>query len=88
MDYDIDFTQFDEDGFCNCYEEVGDEDLQDEGFDSVDPEDGHELTDRLNEQLKEHNVIILSTFFDGDPGMGIMYMAVPLDEFKKKRAGG
>ena len=82
----IDFTQFDEDGFCTCYEEVGEEDLQDEGFVDINPEDFQlEVVKELRDQLAEHNLTILETWPGGDPGMGIMLMVVPLDEFEKAR---
>lgn len=82
----IDFTQFDESGFCACYEAVGDEDIQDEGFTGIDCEDFQTtVLDELRDQLAEHNLTILETWSGGDPGMGIMVMVVPLDEFEKAR---
>lgn len=82
----IDLTQFDENGFCDCYEEVDEEDLQDEGFVSVDPEDFQiEVIETLRNQLAEHNLTILETWPGGDPGMGTLLMVVPLDEFEKAR---
>ena len=84
----IDFTQFDESGFCDCYEVVGDEDIQDEGFVSIDPEDYQtQVLDNIRDQLAEHNLTILETWAGGDPGMGTYVMVVPLDEFKKARKG-
>lgn len=82
----IDFTQFDESGFCTCYEEVGEEDLQDEGFVAIDPEDYQtEVLEKLRDQLAEHNLTILETWPHGDPGQGTYLMVVPLDEFEKAR---
>ena len=85
---EIDFTQFDKNGFCTCYDEVGDEDLQDAGFASIDPEDYQmEVLGELRDQLAENNLTILETWAGGDPGMGTYVMVVPLDEFKKARKG-
>lgn len=82
----IDLTQFDEDGFCVMYEPVGDERLEDEGFYNFHPEEFREgIVDEIRNQLKKYNLTILNTWDGGDPGFGLLYKVMPLDEFEKAR---
>lgn len=82
----IDLTQFDENGFCVMYEPVSDERLEDIGFRNFHPEEFREgIVDEIRNQLKEHNLTILESWDGGDPGLGMLYKVMPLDEFEMGR---